>query len=378
MCSECSSGIMERRDFLKLSGAGLAGAVLLGTGGSVLAGTQGSLTEEFEAASQEYDVPVELLLAMGYVNTLWEMPPASATEYEEGNLHGRGDYGIMKLTQNPSRDTLGRAADLTGISEEQLKSDRNANIRGAAAVLADIQGEASPDLQDWQETVSSYGDTELYAIEVYDTLESGASMTISTGERMSLESQEVEAPRVYTMEGRGTDYPKAVWKPAYSGNYSRSNRERTYNINRLVIHVVQGSYASAVNWFQDPRAQVSAHYVVNRNGKIAQCVRNKDIAYHAGNWSYNLHSIGIEHAGYGSNSRTWSAKMYSSSARLAAYLCRRHRIPINQKNIIGHRNVPGGTRTCPGPHFSFSRYIRLVKRFSKKRNPRKKRRRRRR
>lgn len=359
---------MERKDFLRMSGAGLAGAILLGAGGAALANTQGFLIDQFEAASEEYGVPVELLLAMGYVNTLWEMPSASATDYEEGNLHGRGDYGIMRLMQNPSRDTLGRAADLTGIPEEELKNDRAANIRGAAAVLADIQGENSPELEDWQGAVSDYGDGDLYTQEVYETLEDGASATISTGEEVSLAAQEdVEAPREYALEGRGADYPKAVWRPAYSGNYSRSNRERTYNVNRLVVHVVQGSYSSAVNWFQDPRSGVSAHYVVARNGNVAQCVRNEDIAYHAGNWSYNLHSVSIEHAGYGSNSKTWSPQMYSSSARLAAYLCRRHRIPTNDKHIIGHRHVPGGTRTCPGPHFNFARYIKLVRRYAKKR-----------
>jgi hypothetical protein len=27
---------------------------------------------------------------MGYVNTLWEMPPPEASDYVEGHLHGRG------------------------------------------------------------------------------------------------------------------------------------------------------------------------------------------------------------------------------------------------------------------------------------------------
>ena len=35
----------------------------------------GSLDEEVRAAAGEYGVPEELLLAMGYVNTRWGMPP---------------------------------------------------------------------------------------------------------------------------------------------------------------------------------------------------------------------------------------------------------------------------------------------------------------
>jgi hypothetical protein len=80
MDSEDRFTTMDRRDFLRLGGAGFAGAALLGTaGGRVLARTGSSLKEQFETAAKEYEVPVELLLAMGYYNTLWEMPKAAAT-----------------------------------------------------------------------------------------------------------------------------------------------------------------------------------------------------------------------------------------------------------------------------------------------------------
>src|SRR5215208_3202991 len=107
MYSEDPFSTMDRRDFLRLSGAGLAGATLLGTvgaGGKVLARTGPSLEAEFEAAAAIYKVPKELLLAMGYVNTLWEMPPPETSDYEPGDLHGRGAYGIMQLIQTPDED----------------------------------------------------------------------------------------------------------------------------------------------------------------------------------------------------------------------------------------------------------------------------------
>jgi hypothetical protein len=122
------------------------------------------LRSEFESVAAEYDVPQQLLLAMGYVNTLWEMPPPEASDYEEGDPEGRGAYGIMQLVQNPWRDTLGRAASLTGLSREELKTSRAANVRGGAAVLADIQGPNKPaELNGWQEAVAEYGGTDLYA-----------------------------------------------------------------------------------------------------------------------------------------------------------------------------------------------------------------------
>jgi hypothetical protein len=82
---------MNRQDFLRLGGAGLAGAILLGTrGGTVLAQTGSSLKAELAAAAAKYEVPKELLMAMGYVNTLREMPPPEASDYVEGHLHWRG------------------------------------------------------------------------------------------------------------------------------------------------------------------------------------------------------------------------------------------------------------------------------------------------
>jgi hypothetical protein len=67
---------MDRRDFLKLGGARLAVIALLGTTGShgVLAQEGSSLVEDFEEAAEKYRVLKELLLAIGYVNTHWEMP----------------------------------------------------------------------------------------------------------------------------------------------------------------------------------------------------------------------------------------------------------------------------------------------------------------
>lgn len=360
MCTEDTFPTMDRRNFLKMGGAGLAGAVLLGNpGGRVLAQARSSLRQEFESAAREYEVPLELLLAMGYVNTLWEMPPPSVSDYERGDLHGRGDYGLMQLTQNPTRDTLGRAADLAGRTEEEVKTDRAANVRAGAALLDDIQGDTRPDgLDGWQEAVAEYADTDLYAEEVFRTLESGASATTSTGESLKLAPQDVEVPQLVTALGRA-DYRRARWYGA-GDNYTNSNRGARY-IDYVVLHVAEGSYSGTINWFRNRGSDVSAHYVVSRDGRVAQCVRNEDIAWHAGVWYYNKKSIGIEHAGYGRYRSTWTRRMYRSSARLSAHLARRYNIPINRRHFIPHRRVRA--TKCPGRHFDLRKYLRLVRHF---------------
>ncbi len=198
-------GAMDRRDFLRLGGLGFAGVALLGVAGELVAqpAPERSLVAEFQEAAGKYDVPVELLLAIGYVNTRLEMPPPEASNYEPGNPHGRGAYGIMQLVQNDTADTLGEASKLTGIPEETLKTDRKSNILGGAALLAESQG-AKPDrLGDYfgavdgkggrgkpYKAVAGVGAGAIFAEQVFETLKKGSSATNEDGEQVDLPSQE--------------------------------------------------------------------------------------------------------------------------------------------------------------------------------------------
>lgn len=197
---------MSRRYFLRLSGVGFAAAVL-GVAGSGKLFAQvdpaySSLVEEFEEAADEYDVPMSLLLAMGYVNTRWEMPPPEVSAYEPGDPHGRGAYGIMQLVRNDTADTLGEASRLTGIDEERLKANRKSNILGGAALLAEAQGERPARLGDYFGAISGRGGRrlfkavagigagEFYAEQVFDVLRRGTYETILDGEQVELPPQE--------------------------------------------------------------------------------------------------------------------------------------------------------------------------------------------
>lgn len=201
------SRAINRRDFLRLSGVGISGAALLGIAGLLEGSAQedspaSGLVAEFEEAAEAYDVPVELLLAIGYVNTRWEMPPPEASAYEPGSTHGRGAYGIMQLVRNESEDTLGEASRLTGIPEEALKTDRRSNILGGAVLLAESEGErplrlgdyfgavAGKGKQKFIKAVAGIGAGDRFAGQVFATLRRGASGTTSEGEQISLSSQE--------------------------------------------------------------------------------------------------------------------------------------------------------------------------------------------
>ncbi|WP_235437578.1 N-acetylmuramoyl-L-alanine amidase, partial [Micromonospora sp. RV43] len=105
----------------------------------------------------------------------------------------------------------------------------------------------------------------------------------------------------------------------------------------------------------------SAHYLLrSSDGAVTQMVRDKDIAWHAGNWTYNTQSIGIEHEGYVDNASWYTDAMYRSSAALTRFLCDKYGIPKTRNNIIGHNQVPGATHTDPGPNWNWTYYMQLV------------------
>lgn len=160
---------------------------------------------------------------------------------------------------------------------------------------------------------------------------------------------------------RAVAYPPVEWQPASTSNYTVSDRPHAHTVDRVVIHVTQGEYTDALNVFQNPRKQVSAHYVVrSTDGHVAQCVREADIAWHAGNWDYNTRSIGIEHEAWVDRPAYYTDALYEQSAKLTAALCARFGIPTDREHIIGHYQVPGSDHTDPGRHWDWVRYIRLV------------------
>ncbi|MFD7431386.1 N-acetylmuramoyl-L-alanine amidase [Streptomyces sp. NPDC059818] len=174
----------------------------------------------------------------------------------------------------------------------------------------------------------------------------------------------VEKPRT----PGAVDYARAEWTAASPSNWRRADRPDDYGIDRVVIHVTQGSFQSAVKVFQDPGHGAAAHYVVRKDGHVAQMIRELDVAFHAGNRSYNERSVGIEHEGFVDRPQDFTAAMYGASARLTAAICVRYGIPVDRKHVIGHVEVPGADHTDPGKHWDWDRYMKLVRAAAEGRN----------
>ncbi len=150
--------------------------------------------------------------------------------------------------------------------------------------------------------------------------------------------------------------PAVRWVPAHSSNYTaRSSR----SIRRIVIHTIEGSEGAAISWFQNRRANVSAHYVVAHSGRITQMLRDSDRGWHAGVSSWNADSIGIENEGYAGRNG-WTNAQYGSLAALVRYVTNRYGIPVDRTHIVGHSEVRRG-KSDPGRFFDWTRFLNMVR-----------------
>ncbi|WP_369387326.1 N-acetylmuramoyl-L-alanine amidase [Streptomyces sp. CG1] len=386
------------------------------------------LQQAFASAAAEYHVPQSVLLAVSYLQSRWDWhagaPSVSggygpmhltdartaiaATEHlAEGAEDARGDGSRAALHPDvkvpaesalPARlKTLAKAAQLTGRPAADLRTDPAANVAGGAALLAAAQrqlGEPlSADPDDWYAAVARFSGADdtataaAYANDVYDVLRTGEERTTDDGQlvalagqpRLTADTAQLRRAGLGTLPTDGVECPasvscEAVWAPYAQfgnnnyGNHDLGDRPVSQPIKYIVIHDTEGTWDGVLNLIQDP-TYVSWNYTVrSTDGLIAQHVKAKDVAWHAGNWDINARSVGIEHEGFLANPDAWYTEaMYRSSARLVKYLSRRYDIPLDRQHILGHENVPGpttstipGMHTDPGPYWDWRHYFQLL------------------
>jgi AmpD protein len=105
---------------------------------------------------------------------------------------------------------------------------------------------------------------------------------------------------------------------------------------------------------------VSAHFLVRRDGALIQFVACGERAWHAGASTWkgkercNDYSIGIELEG--TDDLPYEPPQYETLARLSRALRRRY--PISE--LVGHSDIAPGRKSDPGPAFDWSRLRRLL------------------
>jgi N-acetylmuramoyl-L-alanine amidase len=178
--------------------------------------------------------------------------------------------------------------------------------------------------------------------------------------RLELRPQSVLYPRSNGIPGT-VSFLKLRERP--SPNHDR--RGVPSRIDMLVLHYTGMATAeAALARLCDPRARVSAHYVVDEDGTIWRLVPEMRRAFHAGRSSWagetdlNLVSIGVEIVNPG---HEWGYRPFPE-AQMAAVeqLCRailaRH--SISPQRVVAHSDIAPDRKTDPGELFDWPRLAR--------------------
>lgn len=377
----------------------------------------GSLDEAFSVAAEATGVPQDLLKAVSYMESRWDQHAGQASadggygvfnlagDHAPGHAHGDGlPLSDVNDKEGPAREgtpELVLAARLTGLSEETLKSESQANVCGGAAVLASYQAQAirddaveaepagttSDSLGEWENAVSRMSDVEGFATRVYTILREGAGATTpADGAVILTGNRDVVVPRASSTSDPETDCPEELgceWLPApYEkaspdlpdntgdyGNHDQADRTGAGgpSLDYILIHDTETAYQPTVNLVQDPTYLAWNYTLRSSDGHVANHLDPADVGWHAGNWFLNMHSIGLEHEGWAGTGAWYTEAMYQSSAALVRHLAAEHDIPLDRAHVIGHDQVPGtlpgSTKNVhwdPGPYWDWDHYFELL------------------
>jgi len=330
-------------------------------------------------ASLEFDVPYEILnaIAKGYNNYCMAGPSMY------------NSWGVMGLVDGTLSNTLSDGAKLIKATKDEVKFDARQNIRAAAALLSQYYGTNKvrnhQDILSWLEAlkmITGLAEPELremQAISYLKILNNGSqgeitlwkektdfigrknneitSLISNYEERIAREglfSQKQNKEGVIT-EGATTgtvDYPGAIASFTDCNQGSRGSTDIDTWVNH---YLATGTVPGAISWFRQcrpPATTSSAHFIVDTDGKIYQCVKVSANAYHAGasGTTNNSRSIGTEHAVYSSNPSAWNnTTLLKASTDIARFFCNKYAISKTRSlpGIRGHKEMPGTNTDCP-------------------------------
>lgn len=121
----------------------------------------------------------------------------------------------------------------------------------------------------------------------------------------------------------------------------------------IIHHTAQNSCEQTLQTFTVTRTQVSAHYVVCRDGTVHHMLNDYLRAWHGGvskwgnNTDINSSSIGIEIDNNGSD--PFTENQINSTLELLGRLKKAYAIPT--ANFVGHADIAPGRKVDPSKHF---------------------------
>ena len=335
---------------------------------------------EFMAAAKEFDVPPEILKAVGYVESQWQM--VEGQEEFDGFAPA---FGTMALRGANISD----AANLLGVDEDTVTTHRPTNIRAAAALLdqkATAQKIERADLGAWAPAVAELagiGDRnaaiDYIHYDVFGLIQNGLVVMDNDGNVISEIAAEPDVDPNYEKHDGPTlatnpDYKGAIFRA--SPNFSSRPASASGKIKLVIIHTCEGAYSGCWGWLVQKKSGVSAHYVVKEDGsEISQLVQESKKAFHIAatykkslnggqeasleGVSGNSFTVGIEHAGFGKQN-AWNPNLIAQSAKLVCDITKRNSVPRDKYHIVGHGQLQPYNRSDPGPNWPWATYLEKI------------------
>jgi len=154
--------------------------------------------------------------------------------------------------------------------------------------------------------------------------------------------------------------------PAITEAPSPNFDERGLAVSMIVLHYTgMESAEAAIARLRDPAAKVSAHYLVDEDGRVLRLVDEAKRAWHAGksHWreidDVNSASVGIEivNPGHEFGYRAFPDAQIEALIPLIAAIKQRH--GITRGNIVGHSDIAPTRKQDPGELFPWGQLARL-------------------
>ncbi|WP_296674833.1 N-acetylmuramoyl-L-alanine amidase [Novosphingobium sp.] len=136
--------------------------------------------------------------------------------------------------------------------------------------------------------------------------------------------------------------------------------DRQLPVSMVVLHYTgMESAEAALERMCDPVAQVSAHYMIEEDGKVHRLVREDRRAWHAGKsfWrgesDINSASVGIElvNPGHEYGYCPFPDSQMEALLPLLAEIVQRHDVP--RANVVGHSDIAPARKADPGELFDW-------------------------
>lgn len=157
----------------------------------------------------------------------------------------------------------------------------------------------------------------------------------------------------------------------------------------IVCHTTDGSFDGAVSWLCNEKSSASSHFVVAKDGRVAQLVPIEDSSWcngtnanindkrFYGNSSLksvkerktnaNYFTISIEHEGFAKDCGELTKEQFDSTVKLIKHInaevnrIYKTNIPFDREHIVGHYEINPITKpNCPGNKFPFDDIIKKL------------------